>query len=76
MSLLIDNRAALGANPGVHAFIIGVSRYPFLTGGTTPVPDPWGLDQLTSSASSAHKVFEWLKGARLTVPLATCRVLL
>ena len=76
MSLLFDNRAALGANPGAHALIIGVSRYPFLAGGATPVADPWGLDQLTASASSAHKMFEWLTGARLTVPLATCRVLL
>jgi hypothetical protein len=76
VSLLVNNRAALGANPGVHALIIGVSRYPFLAGGVTPVADPWGLDQLTSSASSAHKMFEWLLGARLPVPLATCRVLL
>lgn len=76
MSLLIDNRAALGANPGVHALIIGVSNYPFLAGGATPVADPWDLKQLTSAASSAHAVFEWLKTAKMSVPLATCRVLL
>jgi hypothetical protein len=76
VSLLFDHRAALGANPGVHALIIGVSRYPFLAGGDTPVADPWGLGQLTSAASSAHAMFEWLKKARLPAPLATCRVLL
>jgi hypothetical protein len=74
--LLYDERAALGTNPGVHAFIIGVSHYPFLAGGATPVADPWDLRQLTSSAASAHKIFEWIKTARLPVPLATCRVLL
>ena len=76
MSLLIDNRAALGANPGVHALIIGVSRYPFLAGGDAPVADPWDMGQLTSAASSAHALVEWLKTARLPEPLATCRVLL
>jgi hypothetical protein len=76
VSLLVDNRAAVGANPGVHALIVGVSRYPFLAGGQTPVADPWELGQLTSAASSAHALFEWLKKARLPVPLATCRVLL
>jgi hypothetical protein len=76
VALLIDNRAALGTEPGVHALIVGVSRYPFLAGGDTPVADPWDLGQLTSAASSAHAMFEWLKQARLPVPLATCRVLL
>jgi hypothetical protein len=76
MSLLHDARAALGANPGVHALIIGVSEYPFLGGGAQAVADPWDLRQLTSTASSAHKVFEWITTARLSVPLATCRVLL
>jgi hypothetical protein len=76
MSLLHDAKAAIGANPGVHALIIGVSEYPHLAGGQQPVADPWGMDQLTSTASTAHEVFEWLKGARLPLPLATCRVLL
>jgi len=76
VSLLHDAKAAIGANPGVHAFIIGVSQYPFLGGGPQAAADPWGMDQLTSAASTAHKVLEWLKIARLTAPLATCRVLL
>ena len=76
MSLLHDARAAIGANPGAHAFIIGVSEYPYLGGGQQAIADPWEMGQLTSTASTAHKVFEWLKAARLPAPLATCRVLL
>ena len=76
MALLIDNRAALNGEPGVHALIVGVSHYPFLEGGESPVADPWDLRQLTSAASSAHAMFDWLTRARLPVPLATCRVLL
>jgi hypothetical protein len=78
LTLLFDDRPALGANPGVHALVIGVSSYPFLTDGAQAVADPWGMGQLTSTAASAFKMFEWLKRtrAKLPVPLATCRVLL
>jgi hypothetical protein len=78
LTLLFDDRPALGANPGVHALVIGVSSYPFLTDGAQAVPDPWGMGQLTSTAASAFKMFEWLQRtrAKLPVPLATCRVLL
>ena len=78
MTLLFDDRPALGANPGVHALVIGVSSYPFLTDGAHAVADPWGMGQLTSTAASAFKMFEWLERtrAKLPVPLATCRVLL
>jgi hypothetical protein len=34
------------------------------------------MGQLTSTASTAHKIAEWLKTARLPVPLATVRLLL
>jgi hypothetical protein len=78
VTLLFDDRPALGANPGVHALVIGVSSYPFLIGGAKAVANPWGMGQLTSTAASAFKMFEWLKRTRaqLPVPLATCRVLL
>ena len=78
MTLLFDDRPALGDNPGVHALVIGVSSYPFLTDGARAVAKPWGMGQLTSTAASAFKMFEWLKrtSAQLPVPLATCRVLL
>ena len=78
MTLLFDERPALGDNPGVHALVIGVSSYPFLTDGAKAVAKPWGMGQLTSTAASAFKMFEWLKrtSAKLPMPLATCRVLL
>ena len=76
MSLLFDARAALTGQPGMHALVVGVSAYPHLAGGADPVADPWGMGQLTSTASSAHMIFEWLKAAQLSVPLATCRLLL
>ena len=75
MSLVFDARAAI-AGPGMHALIVGVSAYPHLAGGTSPVADPWGMGQLTSTANTAHKIAEWLKTAQLPVPLATCRLLL
>jgi hypothetical protein len=76
VSLVVDNRAALAGAPGLHALIIGVSEYPFLAGGGSPVPDPWGMPQLTSTASTAHKIFQWLTSAQLPVPLATVQLLL
>jgi Caspase domain len=76
----IDNRADLGGKPSVHAILIGVSRYPFLDKGESPVTDTWQMGQLTSMASSAYQMFQWLVRAnaqgQLPVPLATCRVLL
>jgi hypothetical protein len=76
VSLVIDNRPALAGQPGVHALIIGVSAYPHLAGGTAPVADPWGMSQLTSTATTAQKIVDWLASALLPVPLATCRLLL
>lgn len=80
MSLLHDRRGHHGAVAGVHALIVGVGAYPHLRDGTSPVGDPWDMGQLTSTASSAYKVYEWLLKAdsegRLLAPLATCRVLL
>ncbi len=78
--LLFDARAGLGRAPGLHALIVGVGSYPSLQGGAETVAEPWDMGQLSSTASSAHRVYEWLRKAddekRLPVPLATCRVLL
>jgi hypothetical protein len=71
------------SQPGVHALIVGVSRYRYL-----PRPDVepdahqqsygLGLAQLTCAALSGHNVYRWLLDAdsRLPLPLSTCRVLL
>lgn len=76
MALVVDNRTALSGQPGTHALIIGVSEYPFLTGGASPVADPWDMGQLSSTATTAQKITDWIKTAQLPVPLATCRLLL
>lgn len=80
MPPLFDARAALGNVAGLHALIVGVGTYPFLQGGALARPDDWDMRQLTSTASSAFKVYQWLLQAnqdgRLPVPLATCRLLL
>jgi hypothetical protein len=78
--LVFDGRAAVGNGPGLHALIVGVGAYPYLRDGAQPVADHWDMGQLSSTASSAHKVHGWLLQAhqqgRLPVPLATCRLLL
>src|SRR2546422_10325560 len=79
MTLIFDNRANLQGKPGLHALIAGVSAYPHLPAGTgTPAPDSFGMQQLSSTALSAYKMYRWLEGwqNRLRIPLATCRLLL
>jgi hypothetical protein len=79
MTLIIDERARLQGQPGFHAFIAGVSSYPHLPGGTgTPAPNNFGMQQLSSAALTAYKLYCWLveRQRKLPVPLATCRLLL
>lgn len=75
MTLIIDERAHLQGQPGFHAFIAGVSSYPHLPGGIgTPAPDSFGMQQLSSAALTAYKMYCWLveRQRKLPVPLATC----
>ena len=79
MTLVFDKRKQLQGQPGLHAFIVGVSAYPHLPGGTgTPASDSFGMQQLSSSALTAYKMYQWLLERQndLAVPLATCRLLL
>ena len=64
--------------PGVYALVVGVSAYPFLEGGATPAPDTHGLGQLLSSASTAARLFDWLRGSfrRENLPVVWCYLLL
>lgn len=50
-------------SPGVHALIIGVSRYDHLNGGRAPAPETYGLGQLSVSALTAYRFFKWLQTA-------------
>jgi hypothetical protein len=79
MSLIVDNRAVLAGEPGLHVFIAGVSKYPHMPGGGgTPAINAYGMEQLSSTALSAFKMYQWLIESKdqLPVSLATCRLLL
>jgi hypothetical protein len=75
MALLYDRRSELQV--GTHALIVGISHYPNLYSKTGPFAElGLGLQPLTSAAISAWAFWEWLKVARLPVPLASCRLML
>jgi hypothetical protein len=79
MTLVLDKRAQLGQEPGLHVLIAGVSAYAHLPGGPgPPVPNDFGMQQLTSAALSAFRVYEWIAARqdKFPVPLATLRLLL
>lgn len=73
-------RAGAENAPGVHALIIGISDYPFLSGGSAPdnarAPDNGGLGQLEVSALSGAMFFDWMMstGEVGGAPLASCRL--
>src|SRR5262245_36802241 len=48
-------------SPGVHALIIGASRYDHLNEGSAPAPETYGLGQLSVSALTAYRFFAWLR---------------
>lgn len=79
MTLVVDHRAELTGQPGLHVLIIGVSAYRHLPGGSGPeAAQSFGLKQLSSTAISAFRFYQWLREAetRFPVPLSTCRLLL
>lgn len=64
---------------GVHAVIIGISRYPHLDKGDGNLaPDNGGMGQLAVCAKTAARIFDWVKSASAIAgaPIATCRLLL
>lgn len=65
---------------GAHALLVGISGYPYLSGGSATVkaPNPGGLGQLEISALTAARIFEWLCSANTVAgaPIASCRLLL
>lgn len=65
--------------PGTHALVIGVSRYPYLDGPEqTEEGRGYGLTNLTTAARSAAEVARWLleEHRNPTAPLASLFVLL
>lgn len=47
--------------PGLFGVVVGVSRYDHLGGGVSPAPETFGLGQLSVSALTAYRMFEWLR---------------
>jgi hypothetical protein len=80
---VFDARGEREGEPGLHALIVGISKYRHL-----PVPGErptkhqqrWslGLRQLTAAARTGLLVYQWLVdvSSSLLVPLTTCRTLL
>lgn len=63
---------------GVHALIIGASRYDHLFDGRRPAPETYGLGQLSASALTAYRFFMWLRDAYILDrwPVARVRLLM
>lgn len=79
MTLIVNNLPQLQGQPGFHAVIAGVSAYRHLPGGgDTAAPDSYGMEQLSSTALTAYKIYRWLleRQSQLPLPLATVRLLL
>jgi len=52
---------AQGSNPATHAFVMGVSHYPFLDGPeATATGAEFGMKDLSSAARSASEIAAWL----------------
>jgi hypothetical protein len=80
-SLVVDNRAALGAAPGLHAILIGVSDYANLAGPDDPAGEGLqALKKLESAAICASSLADKIKAldaqGRLFRPLKTLRLLI
>jgi Caspase domain len=68
------------SGPGLHAFLVGISDYPFLpteTESARPGKPTLGLQKLSSAALSAYSVYQWLDlhKEKLSVPLRSRRLL-
>jgi hypothetical protein len=83
VKLVVDARDELAGQAGLHALIVGVSGYRHLP---APKQAPTqaqlelglGLEQLTAAARTGFLVYQWLleSAPSLSLPLATCRLLL
>lgn len=64
--------------PGLYALVVGASRYPYFKGGGSDATESFDMGQLVSSASTAAKVFEWLRDnfRHRNLPFVWCQLLL
>lgn len=72
------NSNAPADGTGVHALLIGVSRYDHLADGKMPAPETYGLGQLSASAHTAYRFFLWLRDQYVLngLPVARVRLLM
>lgn len=78
MTLIVGQERHEGP-PKTHAFIVGVGRYPHLSGGGRETPGLPPLAQLTSPPISARALANWLIGTPLkhdAAPLGSVEMLL
>jgi hypothetical protein len=75
MAYVWNNPKIDSSAPGLHALIVGVSRYLHLPG---PTQQTFGFGQLETSARTAFQIYQWLIGNQdqLPVPLASIRMML
>jgi Caspase domain len=79
MSMLLDRRDERHRKPGLHAFLVGVSNYPFLPEKEYELEKHhYGLMRLSATSLAVFNIAQWLleNKDRLAVPLTTCRLLL
>lgn len=77
--VLISTPASARSEPVTHAFIVGVSRYPFADGAqSTDLGRRFEITNLSTAARSASQVAAWLLDSYCNphAPLATIRILL
>jgi len=78
MTLLLDRRESLAGQPSTHAFVCGVSGYPYLENPAGPAARR-GLDlkPVEAPSLSARVIAKWLidHADDLAAPLATCRLI-
>lgn len=83
-ALIVDNRAAMGDTPGLHALVIGIGRYPGLPEvGQQGKPHQFGLTSVDGPAVAAWRLSRTLQtpstppaGASWRQPLKTLRLLI
>jgi Caspase domain len=78
--ICLDRTAELKGQPGVHAFIVGVSEYENLPNIDSTGDPLFKMTRLASPALSAYRFHSWLMKTaaenKLVHPLKSCRVLL
>jgi hypothetical protein len=77
--VLINESQRLDGKPGIHLFIVGISKYMYLPAQGAPSTETTlGLHQLSSPALTAYSIYQWLRehSRSLVLPISTAQLLL